>query len=71
MRDAARWVEHQASSERALLVGYPVVFDWLFLHWYFVAFLGDSPFGLPERIPGKRHRMTNVLVAALVRVRRR
>jgi hypothetical protein len=45
MSDAARWVEDQASSDRAVLVGYPVVFDWLFLHWYFVAFLGDSPFG--------------------------
>ena len=28
-----------------MLVGYPVVFDWMFLHWYFVAFTGESPFG--------------------------
>ena len=28
-----------------MLVGYPVVFDWMFLHWYFVRFAGESPFG--------------------------
>src|SRR6185312_13467330 len=31
--------------ERPVLVGYPVVFDWMFLHWYFVRFCGGSPFG--------------------------
>ena len=46
MRDAAAWVSAQAGgSDRAVLVGYPVVFDWQFLHWYFVRFLGRSPFG--------------------------
>jgi hypothetical protein len=34
-----------ASGARPVLVGYPVVFDWMFLHWYFVAFCGESPFG--------------------------
>lgn len=45
MRDAARWITEEAGCDRPVLVGYPVVFDWLFLHWYFVTFLGDSPFG--------------------------
>ncbi len=45
MADAARWVEDQTGPDRPVLVGYPVVFDWLFLHWYFVAFVGESPFG--------------------------
>jgi hypothetical protein len=45
MAEAARWIEDQAGADRPVLVGYPVVFDWLFLHWYFVAFLGESPFG--------------------------
>jgi hypothetical protein len=45
MRDAAHWIEVQAGDDSPVLVGYPIVFDWLFLHWYFVSFLGDSPFG--------------------------
>jgi hypothetical protein len=45
MRDASEWVTAQAGGARAVLVGYPVVFDWMFIHWYFVRFLGESPFG--------------------------
>lgn len=45
MEAAAAWVTSVASDARPVLVGYPVVFDWMFLHWYFVAFTGDSPFG--------------------------
>lgn len=39
------WVSARAGSARPVLVGYPVVFDWMFLHWYFVRFNGESPFG--------------------------
>lgn len=45
MREAAAWVDAQAEDHRPVLVGYPVVFDWMFLHWYFVRFFGQSPFG--------------------------
>lgn len=45
MEEAAAWVGEQAADARAVLVGYPVVFDWMFLHWYFVRFAGESPFG--------------------------
>lgn len=45
MQDAAEWVGRLSGSNRPVLVGYPVVFDWMFLHWYFVAFVGESPFG--------------------------
>jgi hypothetical protein len=45
MASAAQWVAEQAVDARPVLVGYPVVFDWLFLHLYFVRFLGESPFG--------------------------
>jgi hypothetical protein len=27
------------------MVGYPIVFDWMFMHWYLVRYLGRSPFG--------------------------
>lgn len=45
MREAAEWVASQTAGARPVLVGYPVVFDWMFLHWYFVNFAGESPFG--------------------------
>lgn len=45
MEAAATWVGEHAADARPVLVGYPVVFDWMFLHWYFVNFLGESPFG--------------------------
>jgi hypothetical protein len=45
MRDAAEWLQTQAAGARLVMVGYPVVFDWMFLHWYFVRFVGKSPFG--------------------------
>jgi hypothetical protein len=45
MAEAAGWVRAQAGDARPVMVGYPVVFDWMFLHWYFVRFCGASPFG--------------------------
>jgi hypothetical protein len=45
MHEAGTWVRHQAAGARPVLVGYPVVFDWMFIHWYFVHFVGESPFG--------------------------
>jgi hypothetical protein len=45
LREASDWVDVQVGDDRPVLVGYPIVFDWLFMHWYFVTFLGRSPFG--------------------------
>jgi hypothetical protein len=46
MADAAAWVDEQASGDRhPVMVAYPAVFDWMFLHWYFVRFASRSPFG--------------------------
>jgi DNA polymerase III epsilon subunit-like protein len=45
MAEAAEWVGEQVGGARPVLVGYPVVFDWMFLHWYFIRFAGESPFG--------------------------
>ncbi|HEX6679133.1 MAG TPA: 3'-5' exoribonuclease [Gaiellaceae bacterium] len=45
MTEAARWVRKAAGDDRTVFVGFPVVFDWMFLYWYFVAFAdGGSPF---------------------------
>ena len=43
--EAKRWVEDAAGADRAVLVGYPLVFDWMFVTWYFERFAGGSPFG--------------------------
>jgi hypothetical protein len=50
---AAAWIVGQAAGAQPVLVGYPVVFDWLFLHWYFVRFLGQSPFGFSSALDMK------------------
>ena len=43
--DAKEWIERLAFNTRPVLVGYPAVFDWMFMHWYFVTYTGGSPFG--------------------------
>jgi hypothetical protein len=53
MQQARRWVTEQGRGDRPVLVGYPVVFDWLFLHWYFMRFTGDSPFGFSSALDMK------------------
>jgi hypothetical protein len=45
MQEADRWVRRIADRSRAVLVAYPAVFDWSFVHWYFTSFVGASPFG--------------------------
>ena len=46
MEEAARWVREQAGDHKAVLVAYPVAFDWSFLYWYFERFAASgSPFG--------------------------
>lgn len=46
MERAAEWVRSVADGCRAVLVAYPVAFDWAFLYWYFVRFApSGSPFG--------------------------
>lgn len=45
MVEARKWVEEQADDDRPVLVGFPLVFDWLFFTWYLERFAGGSPFG--------------------------
>lgn len=53
LREASDWVAVQAGDDRPVFVGYPIVFDWLFMHWYFVTFLGRSPFGFSAALDMK------------------
>jgi len=44
MRRAAAWMREVGGDDRVVVVGFPLVYDWLFLYWYFERFLeGDSP----------------------------
>jgi hypothetical protein len=46
MTDARAWVKAVAQGSRPVMVAYPLVFDWMFLHWYFTHFVDQgSPFG--------------------------
>ncbi|HEX3391206.1 MAG TPA: hypothetical protein VHS55_01450 [Solirubrobacteraceae bacterium] len=46
MSEAAAWVREVSDGHRAVLVAYPVAYDWAFLYWYFGRFVPEgSPFG--------------------------
>jgi hypothetical protein len=46
MTEASAWVREMSKPGRAVLVAYPLSFDWSWLYWYFVRFSHDgSPFG--------------------------
>lgn len=45
MEDASRFIIKCAHGRRPVMVASPAAFDWMFIHWYFVTFLGSSPFG--------------------------
>ena len=42
MRDYHDWLTSLPGSK--VFVGYPVAFDFLFVYWYLIRFVGDSPF---------------------------
>jgi hypothetical protein len=53
MREAAQWVREQTGAQTPVFVAYPAVFDWMFLYWYFVKFIGSSPFGVSQALDVK------------------
>ena len=44
MRAAADWLRARCAGGAPVLVAYPLGFDWSWIHWYFVRFVGTSPF---------------------------
>ena len=45
MGAAARWVNGLRKVGRPVFLAAPAVWDGMFVHWYFMRFLGRSPFG--------------------------
>jgi DNA polymerase III epsilon subunit-like protein len=46
MRDFAGWIEKLSSKGKPKFVGYPAGFDWQFVNYYFLKYLGRNPFGI-------------------------
>ncbi|MCG8441648.1 MAG: hypothetical protein MI723_07565, partial [Caulobacterales bacterium] len=46
MAAAARWVNGLRRMGRPVFLAAPAVWDGMFVHWYFMRFLGKSPFGI-------------------------
>jgi DNA polymerase III epsilon subunit-like protein len=46
MRDFAAWLNSVSAGGRPVLVAFNATFDWMFVHWYFVHFVGRDPFGI-------------------------
>lgn len=44
MQRAADWIAENTGGGTPVLVAYPLSFDWTWLYWYFIRFLGKSPF---------------------------
>lgn len=40
------WVKRVSGDQRPIFVAFNATFDWSFIHWYFIKFLGRDPFGI-------------------------
>lgn len=45
MAAAAKWVNQLRKQARPVFLAGPAVWDGMFIHWYFMRYLGKSPFG--------------------------
>ena len=48
MADAYDWISSVAGGAAPVMVAYPLGFDWSWLNWYFLRYLGKSPFNHPQ-----------------------
>ncbi len=46
MREFAEWVKQVSTSFEPVFVGFNAAFDWGFVNWYFLTYLGENPFGI-------------------------
>jgi hypothetical protein len=54
MDAAGAWVREQSGRDRPVFVAYPLVFDWMFVYWYFMRFAAaGSPFGFSSALDMK------------------
>lgn len=41
-----QWITHVSDEGWPVFVAFNATFDWMFVHWYFVTYLGRDPFGI-------------------------
>lgn len=46
MREFSQWVQRLCGSGDPVFVGFNAAFDWGFVNWYFLTYLGENPFGI-------------------------
>jgi DNA polymerase III epsilon subunit-like protein len=46
MLEFEQWIREMSGDGEAVFVGFNATFDWAFVNWYFVTFLGENPFGI-------------------------
>lgn len=46
MRELAAWLLKVCPTGRPVFVGFNATFDWMFVNWYFIHFVGVNPFGI-------------------------
>lgn len=40
------WISANSSGQTSVFVGFNAAFDWAFVNWYFLTYLGRNPFGI-------------------------
>jgi hypothetical protein len=45
LADFGAWVREVSTGAQPVMCGYPASYDWTFLYWYLIRFVGESPFG--------------------------
>ena len=46
MEKFADWIAKVSGDRKPIFVGSPIAFDWCFVNYYFIKFLGHNPFGV-------------------------
>jgi ribonuclease T len=46
MKRFADWIAKVSGDKKPIFVGSPIAFDWCFVNYYFIKFLGYNPFGV-------------------------
>lgn len=46
MDQFGRWIQTAARDATPVFVGFNAAFDWSFVNWYFLEYLGHNPFGI-------------------------
>jgi DNA polymerase III epsilon subunit-like protein len=46
MAEFEQWIGKVCGKQRPIFVAFNATFDWMFVHYYFIKFLGRDPFGI-------------------------